>query len=107
MDRYVVVDLYGIKAEDRISFWRNLFEDATKSEDIELLNDDFSKGGPNDGTSGYIALGDGGITLSHDPTEKHVSIMIHTWGKGNPDRIMSFVYDVLEPKDIRNNIIKD
>ncbi len=41
MSRYVVADLYKIKAENNVSFWRQLFQCATKSAEIEILNDDF------------------------------------------------------------------
>jgi len=65
---------------------------------MNIEHDDLNKDGPDNGSRGYIAMHDGGITLSHDPSEGRVIIIIHAWGDSDPDKLINFIYDALSPK---------
>jgi hypothetical protein len=96
--KHIIADFTQVDVEDSVFFWRSIFSDAIRTLDMNMVHDDLNKDGPDNGSRGYIALTGGGVTLSHDPTEGRVIIIIHAWGDLDPDKLVNFLYDVLSPK---------
>ena len=96
--KHIVADFRKVEVEDNIFFWRSVFSDAIRTLGLSMTYDDLQKDGPNNGSRGYIVMHNGSITFSHDPIEKRVVIVIHSWGDMNPDKLINFIYDLLEPK---------